>query len=338
MLIGGGMLLRGAAGPESPPRYLRVIAHRHGVKVSGRGWSLGAARGFRSQKVIISIDETPDRPGLIVKTTQSPRFNGRLQAEGAALEELGAFEPPLRMSLPRPVFGDAHAGLAVLAQTHLSGVPFRRAAEPSPASSHLHEAIAAVTDLAARTRAEAPPGEVEAALLRVVVTHEAVWSPPAPVTEHLRQVAMRVSGSLTATVFTHGDMGVWNMLARPDGRIGVLDWENADPAGTPLWDLFELVRTFGVFLADASGVRYGPAVFRRQLLSPSPLRSVLSNAITSYCAQAQIPTDVSGDLFTLCWAHNANREAATLRVAEWPGGRNNAYLKECLTGPTAPGA
>ena len=39
-------------------------------------------------------------------------------------------------------------------------------------------------------------------------------------------------------VFTHGDFGHPNLLATPDGRLGVLDWERADPTGLPADDLF----------------------------------------------------------------------------------------------------
>jgi Ser/Thr protein kinase RdoA (MazF antagonist) len=46
-------------------------------------------------------------------------------------------------------------------------------------------------------------------------------------------------------VFEHGDLCHPNLLIRADGSVGVLDWERAEPAGLPAFDLF-------VFLAYAS--------------------------------------------------------------------------------------
>jgi Phosphotransferase enzyme family len=39
-------------------------------------------------------------------------------------------------------------------------------------------------------------------------------------------------------VFEHGDLCHPNLLIRPDGRVGVLDWERAQSAGLPAFDLF----------------------------------------------------------------------------------------------------
>jgi hypothetical protein len=41
-------------------------------------------------------------------------------------------------------------------------------------------------------------------------------------------------------VIGHGDLGPWNILTRPDGRLTVLDWDNAGPVDAT-WDLAQLV-------------------------------------------------------------------------------------------------
>jgi aminoglycoside phosphotransferase (APT) family kinase protein len=58
-------------------------------------------------------------------------------------------------------------------------------------------------------------------------------------------------------VFTHGDFAHPNLLTMPDGRLGVLDWERADPAGLPAEDLF-------FFLAYASHREGERAFFGRR--------------------------------------------------------------------------
>jgi aminoglycoside phosphotransferase len=60
-------------------------------------------------------------------------------------------------------------------------------------------------------------------------------------------------------VFEHGDLCHPNLLRQPDGRLGVLDWERADPAGVPAADLF----TFLAYAAVAGvPARRRPAALR----------------------------------------------------------------------------
>jgi len=134
-------------------------------------------------------------------------------------------------------------------------------------------------------------------------------------------------------VFMHGDMGVWNMLGTDDGHVGVLDWENFDEQGIPLWDLFVYARTLGVFLADASGSRYSPTIFTRQLLADSDLRGALFAHIREYRRRVDVPAEVVDDLFVMCWAQQAVREAASQVRPTWLGGRATQLLAASLANP-----
>jgi len=46
-----------------------------------------------------------------------------------------------------------------------------------------------------------------------------------------------IQGGIIPLVFIHGDFAPWNLKSQPDGKIAAIDWEDADPAGFPLWDL-----------------------------------------------------------------------------------------------------
>ena len=46
-----------------------------------------------------------------------------------------------------------------------------------------------------------------------------------------------IQGGIIPLVLVHGDFTPWNLKRQTDGKIVALDWEDADPAGLPLWDL-----------------------------------------------------------------------------------------------------
>ena len=131
----------------------------------------------------------------------------------------------------------------------------------------------------------------------------------------------------------HGDPGMWNFLVAEDGRPGLLDWENADSRGVPLWDLFIFARTFGVFLADAHGVRYTHHTFAQQLLEESALKEVLFHQIRDYRRRVGFSAGIVDDLFVMCWTQQAVRQAAVLASPAWGESTGTRFLREALKKP-----
>lgn len=330
----GGTVVSSATHFSGLPDYIVDLGAGQDVALEGRPWSYGPARGFRSQKIIFTVTTNPPEDDLIIKSTQEARFNDRLAAEAAALTELrrtgtaGAFE------VPEVRFAGEHAGLLLVAETRLNGEPFRRVAEPDPTGSHFEAGVEAITSLGSTTIRQTVPGELGLAAQALVDEFCTIFSPPTDVADALAATAQRLASVSGPAVLQHGDAGVWNLLARTDGStIGILDWENADPAGMPLWDLFVFARTFGVFMADSEGVRYDASVFRRQLLEQSSLQTALVRATHRYCADVGIEIGTASDLFTLCWVQQAVREAATLQTRSWSTGRNNRFIEACIRTP-----
>jgi aminoglycoside phosphotransferase (APT) family kinase protein len=131
-------------------------------------------------------------------------------------------------------------------------------------------------------------------------------------------------------VFQHGDTGTWNLLVRPDGRVAFIDWENGEPNGMPLWDLFYFLRTFGTWISRQSGSRDREVSFQKNFLTASPLRDLLARATEEYCAEVGLATELAEPLFYLCWVHWALREAARLSAAELHDGTYVRLLRLCI--------
>lgn len=313
----------------TPPPHLTRLASANEVVLDASPWSFGPPRGFASQKVVFAVDSS--RGPLIVKCTQESRFNHRLQSEIDALHFWA--DRDRSFDAPSPVFVGEHGGTLVHAQSAVSGRPFREVADPEPRGAHVASGVQALINMAELTKAASTEQERRAAMDMLVDRFIVAYDPPPGVREAVHGAAHRVHESGIPTVFMHGDFGVWNLLIAETERLGVLDWENSDPLGVPLWDLFVFMRTVGVFLADAQGVRYSDRTFSRQFLHPSAIQSVLFSAIGEYCRRVNVPESAVDDLFVMCWVDQSVRQAASAANARWLGTRSSQILAAALATP-----
>ncbi len=237
------------------------------------------------------------------------------------------------MAIPTLVFADEHETLAIVCQTRLAGVPMRAVLDRSPQGLIARAGFSAVIDLSARTVGAPVAGETLDAMATLAEDLIRIYRPPAAVMEAIRQTAAHLGEFDLPAVFMHGDLGVWNMLCGGDDIVGVLDWENGDPEGVPMWDLFVYARTLGVFLADVSGRRYGPSVFTGQLLRESELRKSLMSQLDEYRRHVDVPAEAVDSLFVMCWAQQAVREAASQIQPTWLQTRGTQLLAAALGTP-----
>ncbi len=314
-----------------PPDYLNMLGNRHGISFESDTWSFGPPRGFASQKVIFGLNGESGSE-VIAKLTQRSTFNARLQAEADALRSLNQLQE-LKMAIPTLLFADEHETLAMVCQTRLAGAPMRAMLDRDPDGTIARAGFSAIVDLSARTVRPPVPGETLQAMATLAEDLIRIYQPPVGVIEAVRHAAEDLGGFDLPAVFMHGDLGVWNMLCVGDDIVGVLDWENGDAVGVPMWDLFVYARTLGVFLADVSGRRYSPAVFTGQLLRESDLRKSLMSQIDEYRRHVDVPAEAVDSLFVMCWAQQAVREAASQPEPTWLQSRGTQLLAAALGTP-----
>lgn len=319
-------------GSLSLPAYVSDLGARFGLAFDEARWTFGPPRGFASQKVVYGLARSEGEIDTILKITQSPRFNARMDAEADALTALAAI-PGLRFVVPKVLFKSEYAGRSVICQTMVAGSSFRTRATRDARGSVATAGFRAAIDLSARTVEPSEPGESAAAVDGLLAKFLSIYRPPTATVASLKLVASRLAEADLPTVFMHGDFGAWNLLIDETDRVGILDWENGDPQGAPLWDLFIFARTLGVFLADVSGVRYSPSVFARQLLGPSELRHALFDHIREYRRHVEVPVQSVDGLFVMCWVQQAVREAASLLSPTWLGSRGTQLLDQAVRIP-----
>jgi hypothetical protein len=322
-----------------PPDYVREIAAQAGAPVDGLRWALAAPGDYRSQKVLLFLFDDDGGARSVVKITRDPGYNPRLENEWRALtllEQQGIGSPRTR---PSPLFLGHHAGLAVLGQTAVRGIPFTQCTQSREAWQHARSVVESLLELGATTshRPE-DPGDVVALLRAALTRFDELYRPAQQTTEFLAEQVEAIAdgGDGLRLVFQHGDPGPWNLLLTPEGQPVFLDWEAADPEGLPLWDLFHFLRSFGLSIPQRR--RRDPLrCFADQMLGTSELNRVLVDATDRYCVATALSPRLVEPLFFLCWVHRAIKEASRLPLDRLQSGRYLNILRLAIERRDAPG-
>jgi hypothetical protein len=230
-----------------------------------------------------------------------------LRGEGDDLQRLvwlclppGAPEPAWAVKTTRVAGNDAPFGRDAAALAHVGALPADlRARAPR---------------IVERTSVDGRPVVVETAAVGEPLhiglhAGEARWAVDA-VADWITAVGLATSNE--GGVFSHNDLGCWNVIVDRDA-FTVVDWESAGPAGPPLWDLL-------YFLTDALSEATRPvdgaakdaavlALVRGQLHESATLFARLAAA----AAGAGVETAAVGAVASACWEHHG-RSAAVRAV------------------------
>jgi hypothetical protein len=300
-----------AAGPVG---YLSVLAARAGAPLGAVQPGFFARGAYDSNKVAFFLfGDGASRPEVLAKMTRSPRYNHRLETEYHALTRLRARGLAAEGTYPEAVFFDHHHDLAVLAQRVVHGSPFRTRTHGNTACPFVHDAIAWIQQLGARSADAAADARELPQKLENLLDHFDRLYAPTPAEHrflHERIASLRALPDAVPTVFQHGDAGTWNALVTEDDRVAFLDWEVSSARGVPLWDLVDFLRSFGSWVARAQGETDMVRAYATHFLAPSPLSELQAEAVRGYCARVGLPRESLEALFFSCWMQRAVREAA----------------------------
>lgn len=328
-----GVLIRARrSAPALLPPYLSSVALRADHDLEGATWALAPPRGYRSQKVVFHL---PER-GEIVKVTQDPAFNRSLQAEYDALVALAEWGQSHPGVAPRALFSGEHAGLLVVGESRLEGTPFRHCSDGTVTCPHAQRTLDALLELARAGSREFPAVEAAEALAALVEAYARVCEPPSAQVRVLeRQLELVAeSGSTFVTAFSHGDPTTHNVMVHPSGAIGLVDWENAEPLGMPLWDFVRFLNAYGSWSASLAGKRWTASLACASLFeAASPWHALLGRSIARYRALAGLSAELVPPLLLTCLVTDALRQATRLP----PGSSSRSTAARLLARLTAGG-
>jgi hypothetical protein len=336
--------LVGPAGNDAddrPPRYLRQIARESGVDIDTYRWGLAARGRYNSRKVLFFLfDRAGGAPVYIIKMTRDTAYNSRLENEYRALDLLRGRGIGDRETLPQAAFFGHHAGLAIVGETIVDGLPFRRLTKATADCPYARAALDWLIDLGAATadRTAATPLQVGEGLGTLLCRFEQIYRLSAAHRDFLADQIAAITTSTCAfpLVFQHGDPGTWNIMVNRAGRVAFLDWEAAEPRGMPLWDLFYFMRAYGAWSSRRAGTTDSLKSFGQHFLEGSALNALFIEATARYCDRSGLSKELIEPLFYTCWMHRALKEATRLPAARLERGHYVSLLRLCIDQRGAP--
>lgn len=324
---GGFISVEAAVQAQKPPRYLRSIAQSAGIEIEDYRWGFSARGRYSSRKLLFFLFQPGGRnnashgSNYIVKMVRDSSFNRRLENEYQALVTL---EQKGIGGIPKAVFHGHHKGLAIVGESLVEGVPFRRKADATAECDYTRAAVDWLTHLGMATACSSAesPRQVALGLGELLERFAELYRPPEDEHAFLSAQIETISRSQEAfpIVFQHGDPGAWNIFVTRDKEVAFLDWEAAEPQGMPLWDLFYFLRSVSTWAARENGIRDTLQGLSDQFLADGPMGRFIVESTESYCQRVGLPWLFIEPLFYTCWMHRALKQATSLRVAELAGG------------------
>jgi aminoglycoside phosphotransferase (APT) family kinase protein len=120
----------------------------------------------------------------------------------------------------------------------------------------------------------------------------------------------------------HGDLSHPNLIRLSDGRLGVVDWELAEPRGLPLHDLLVFLAYALSATTHARTTDEHLAAFRGFFTADWPRL-----AVASYSAALGLERELLPALFVACWARYTAALLARLAPARDPAPELRNWLR-----------
>jgi hypothetical protein len=310
------------------PPWLQSAIASGGLDVKDHRWAFSAPGRYASQKAIWYLfapgDAVPDR---VVKMTRDPAFGGRLENEVAILRELAGLDFGPRVEVPRADSLWSSAGLAIAVESSVEGHPFATRITGRPDDPALAIAVEWLTRMGVATLAMASTPALRDALTSSLERCSRLYGLTSEEQAFLSARIDVVVDQGCPTVLMHGDPGTWNLLLAADLRLGVLDWEAAEPDGLPLWDLFHLLRAYATLASSKWLPHRSFRLARRHLVRGSALTTTFAAAVAAYREALGLPAEIVEPLYHLGWVHRAVKEASRLAPDRLAGGHYIRLLR-----------
>ncbi|MGZ4417835.1 MAG: hypothetical protein ACXVRV_06640 [Gaiellaceae bacterium] len=280
--------------------HIVAAAQRFGIPDDAR-WALTLGQGdVLSRNVFHVFPVTADEPEWVIKFARIADYRDPFDRDERGLALAASLPDRLSQHAPRLIGRFQDHGLHASVETAAKGRRLReRLIEPGSRASKLRlvERVADwIVELGRET--SGPPEALGQERRRLTEDVVAQWSAEGAPT--------KLAQSLPPLnpVLQHNDLGSWNIVV-DERSFTVLDWESAQEAGLPLWDLL-------YFLADALAVLDGSIrgeerhlhtirLFRGELPASRTLFSWTRRAADA----ASVPYDAVGAIATLCWLHHS---------------------------------
>lgn len=313
---GGGSARRGRR-PERGAGTAKRAAPA-GRQDPGPPWpgppALAVTPRFRaSGHVLLLVPEADGcRPKRVVKVARRPGRSGPLAREADNLRSVHAARPGGFEGIPRPAGTGRIGGFPYLVETGLGGRPVDRSFVRRRPRLGVRSVVGWLVQLHRATARRGEAGTAADAYRRLVEDpldrlgrRLGLERDERDLVEATRRLTGPLAGTSWPTVFEHGDLSHPNLLLGRDGRVGVVDWEAADPQGLPAADLFFFLAYVAFARHRAEEPEACVRAFERTFFRRS---GPVERAVERYAAALELPADLLLPLFLATWPRQVARQ------------------------------
>jgi aminoglycoside phosphotransferase (APT) family kinase protein len=270
-----------------------------------------------SHVVFILLQKERSEPVLVVKVNRLAGESPSLEREHANLVKIQATRLGGFDSIPRSVAFERYHDHQLLVQTALVG----RQMDPGSVRGNLAGCVSPVVDWlvdvheASLVSSANSPDWFE----RLVQSPVRFFQQIVALNKeeiHLVQRTQELLSSLRdanlSLGFEHGDLSHPNVMRLQSGGPGVVDWEQADPYGLPICDLFFFLAYVAFALHRSREKDNHLAAIQETFFHPE---SWARSYIEKYAEHVQLPGSLLAPLFVLCWFRYLVGQLTRLRGA-----------------------
>lgn len=261
---------------------------------------------FRASRhvVVLVMPEGTTEPALVAKVPRLRDDTAGVAREAANLRAARDALSGEVGTIPLVVALEENRGRPILLETALVGRPMAPAAVRRDPSRCVDAVTAWLTklSLASASRAETQAGWGERLLEAPLRRLDGVFPPgeePSALVERTRELLLPLRQAELPLVFEHGDLSHPNVLLLEDGRVGVVDWELAEPRGLPVRDLFFFLTYVAFAERRATDVAGQVAAFHDAFVRP---RGWARPVVAAYAERLGLEPSLLTPLFVACWA------------------------------------
>lgn len=256
-----------------------------------------------SHVVFILLHKERSEPVLVTKVNRLPGESESLEHENANLVRIQSSRPGGFDSIPRSVAFERYCNHQLLVQTALVG----RQMDPATVRRDLAGCVSSVVDWlvdvyeATAVSNAADPDWFERLVQSPVRCFQQIVDLNDDEIHLIQRTEELLSSLRNANLplgFEHGDLSHPNVMWLRAGGAGVVDWEQADPHGLPICDLFFFLAYAGFALHRSREkenhlAAIQEAFFHRDCWARS--------YVMEYAERFQLPGSMLASLFVLCW-------------------------------------
>ncbi len=258
------------------------------------------------------------QPFLVVKFPRLAGDHGRLDKEVANLNRLQGLREGGFDSAPAVLAYEDWGNYRLLTETMVGGEIMRRALVKRRTAACLDAAMEWLQEV---SRASLVPGKTVAnsfealaeSRLQALESSFPLSERERGLLERARELVEPLRCAAIPLVFEHGDFSAPNILIDGNNRLGVVDWELAEPLGLPAADLLFFLSYVAFSREGAEKTDQYLSAFRRSFFGA---KAWATPHLLRYSEALGIPRELLKPLFVLSWSRYLGNMAARLRGAE----------------------